>query len=89
MKKNMSTTAAVRLTDAFLIVFGQQWGSIAQRNNMYQALATHAIIYFYILYHCWFWYFGLFMVFVDIEKTIEYHQSYSLRFLFFTTRRDS
>ena len=34
----MSSSAAVWLTDVFLIVFGQQQMSTAQRNKIYQAL---------------------------------------------------
>ena len=36
--KNMSLNATVWLIDVFLIVFGQQWSSMTQRNNIYQAL---------------------------------------------------
>ncbi len=34
----MSPSATLWLTDVFLIVFGQQWSSMAQRNKIYQAL---------------------------------------------------
>ncbi len=40
----MSPSATLWLTDVFLIVFGQQWSSIAQRNNTHTILATHSLL---------------------------------------------
>ena len=40
----MSPSAAVWLTDVFLIVFVQQQRFMAQRNKIYQALNTHIIL---------------------------------------------
>ncbi len=42
--KNMAPTAKVWLTGVFLIVSGQQWSSMAQRNKIHQALATRTIL---------------------------------------------
>ncbi len=36
----MSASVTVWLTDVFLIVFGQQWRSMAQRNKLYHTLAA-------------------------------------------------
>lgn len=37
----MSPSAAVWITDAFVMVFGQQQSSVAERNKTYQAAETH------------------------------------------------
>ncbi len=34
----MSASSTVRLTDVFLTVSGQQWSTMAQRKQMYQAV---------------------------------------------------
>lgn len=43
-KKNMAISAAVLFIDVFLIIFGHQGTSTAQRTELYQALATQAIL---------------------------------------------
>ena len=42
----MSAKAALWRIDVFLIVFGQQWTSMAQRNKLYKTLDTHIIAYY-------------------------------------------
>ena len=40
----MSLSAAMWLNDVFLMIFGQQRRSTAQRNKIYEALDTHMIL---------------------------------------------
>ncbi len=58
----MGTT--VWLTGVFLIVFVQQWSSVAQRNKIYQALDTQTTLGSIV-------HLGLFVEFDDNKKIID------------------
>ncbi len=60
-------------------VFGQQWGSVAQRNKTYQAQVTHRMLVSRINSLL-----VLVFSFVDNKKNTEYYHTYPLRISYLT-----